>query len=202
MKRNILILGGYGQIGNAIYENIKESHNVHRTNTKNLQLGFGDDFTKLDNLITKLNPSLIINCIGIFDGNDSDLQNIFNVNVRPSWYIIKIINGKSPRTKIDYSVLGSSSYKQGKKDYYLYSSSKAALVNLIQGASLDSTEESLRLNVINLPPVRSKMLSDASKNISNNIGISLMEAANFVLNASLDTFIPGVVDYQYEKVIL
>jgi ribitol-5-phosphate 2-dehydrogenase (NADP+) / D-ribitol-5-phosphate cytidylyltransferase len=202
MKQNVLILGGYGQIGSAIYEKIKNSQNVYRTNTTNLKLGYSDDYSKLSDLITEIKPSLIINCIGIFDGNDVDLQKIFNINLRPSWHIIKIVNGLSPRIKIDYCVIGSSSYKQGKKDYYLYSSSKAALVNLIQGASLAVDQETLRLNVINLPPVQSKMRAVAKKGSASQGGISQTDAADFVLGATLYRFIPGVIDYNDEKVNL
>ena len=102
MTKNVLILGGYGQIGNAIYEKIRNSQNVYRTNTKNLQLGNSDDYYNLTKLIAEIKPNLIINCIGIFDGNNADLENMLNINVRPSWYIIRIINALSPKNKIDY----------------------------------------------------------------------------------------------------
>lgn len=199
MTQSVLLLGGYGQIGNAIYEKIKRSHDVYRTNSQNFKLGGTDDYSKLLDLISEKNPRLIINCIGKFSDNNGDLQEIFNVNVRPSWHIIKIFSEFLPGIEIDYSVIGSSSYSQGKKDYYLYSSSKAALVNLIHGASFSVEQRFNRLNVINLPPVMSKMSEVANHGSSGRKGISLSEAADFVLGASLYRFIPGVIDYCFEK---
>jgi NAD(P)-dependent dehydrogenase (short-subunit alcohol dehydrogenase family) len=198
--KNILILGGYGQIGNAIYQKLRFSHKVFRTNTRMLKLGNENDYLNLTKLINKTEPSLIINCVGIFDGNEGDLQNILNVNLRPTWYIIKILNGLAPDVKIDYSVLGSSAYRIGKKNYYLYSSSKAALSNLIQGASLAAEDHDLRLNVINLPPVQSEMRTSADISASDRGCISLSEAADFVLDASLYRFTSGIIDYFGEKV--
>ena len=44
---------------------------------------------------------MIVNCIGKFDGNDADFEKLINVNLRPSWYIIKIIsNGGFTRKSV------------------------------------------------------------------------------------------------------
>jgi dTDP-4-dehydrorhamnose reductase len=135
-----LILGGSGQIGTTLHKKLNKGHPTYVTNSQSLELGKQDDFEKLQGLIHEIKPQLIINCIGIFNGNDGDLEQLFNVNVRPSWYIIKIIQELSAEYRIDYSVLGSSAHREGKKDYFLYSASKAALSNLIEGASLSALD--------------------------------------------------------------
>lgn len=196
--KKVLLLGGYGQIGKEIFNKIKDNHDVHLTSKKDLCFGSKDDYNNLKKLIVEKKPDLIINCIGVFFENETEFESIINVNYRPTWYVIKILKEMSKNVKINYSVIGSTSYKEGKKNYFLYSSSKSALVNMIEGAQKFFEGSNVSLNVINLPPVESLMNKKAVNLEVNRTLMSLDHAAEFILEKSLYNFVSGVLDYNRE----
>ena len=196
--KKVLLLGGYGQIGKEIFNKIKDNHDVHLTSKKDLCFGSKDDYNNLKKLIVEKKPDLIINCIGVFFENETEFESIINVNYRPTWYVIKILKEMSKNVKINYSVIGSTSYKEGKKNYFLYSSSKSALVNMIEGAQKFFDGSNVSLNVINLPPVESLMNKKAVNLEVNRTLMSLDHAAEFILEKSLYNFVSGVLDYNRE----
>lgn len=196
--KKVLLLGGYGQIGKEIFNKIKDNHDVHLTSKKDLCFGRKDDYNNLKKLIVEKKPDLIINCIGVFFENETEFESIINVNYRPTWYVIKILKEMSKNVKINYSVIGSTSYKEGKKNYFLYSSSKSALVNMIEGAQKFFEGSNVSLNVINLPPVESLMNKKAVNLEVNRTLMSLDHAAEFILEKSLYNFVSGVLDYNRE----
>lgn len=196
--KKVLLLGGYGQIGKEIFNKIKDNHDVHLTSKKDLCFGSKDDYNNLKKLIVEKKPDLIINCIGVFFNNETEFESIINVNYRPTWYVIQILKEMSKNVKINYSVIGSTSYKEGKKEYFLYSSSKSGLVNMIEGAQKFFEGSNVSLNVINLPPVESLMNKKAVNLEVNRTLMSLDHASEFILEKSLYNFISGVVDYNRE----
>ena len=120
--KKVLLLGGSGQIGKEIFNRVKGDYEVYCTSKKELCFGGNDDYNNLKKLIIEKKPDLIINCIGVFFKNETEFESIINVNYRPSWYVIKILKETANTAKINYSVIGSSAYKVGKKNYFFYSS--------------------------------------------------------------------------------
>jgi len=196
--KKVLLLGGSGQIGKEIFNKIKDNYDVHFTSKKELCFGDENDYNSLKKLILEKEPDLIINCIGVFFNNETEFESIVNVNYRPTWYAIKFLKEMSKKIKINYSVIGSTSYKEGKKDYFLYSSSKSALVNMVEGAQKFFEGSTISLNVINLPPVESLMNKKAVNFEVNRTLMSLEHASEFILENSLYNFVSGVVDYDRE----
>ena len=197
--KKVLLLGGSGQIGKEIFNRVKGDYEVYCTSKKELCFGGNDDYNNLKKLIIEKKPDLIINCIGVFFKNETEFESIINVNYRPSWYVIKILKETANTAKINYSVIGSSAYKVGKKNYFLYSSSKSALTNMIEGAQKFFEGSTISLNVINLPPVESLMNKKAENLTVNRTLMSLEEASEFILENSLYNFTSGVIDYKLES---
>jgi NAD(P)-dependent dehydrogenase (short-subunit alcohol dehydrogenase family) len=197
--KKILLLGGSGQIGKEIFNKIKDNYEVYCTSKRELCFGSNDDYYNLRKLIIEKKPDLIINCVGVFFKNETEFESVINVNYRPSWYVIKILKEFANNVKTNYSVIGSSAHKEGKKDYYLYSSSKSGLTNMIEGAQKFFDCSTISLNVINLPPVESLMNKKAKNPIVNRAAISLDQASEFILVNSVYNFTSGVIDYKSES---
>ena len=56
-------------------------------------------------------------------------------------------------------MVGSSAYKAGRKDYMVYSASKAALHNLWQGASAAFADTDVRIDLVNPVRTRTQMVA-------------------------------------------
>lgn len=122
------------------------------------------DFNKSDSdqtlktLLDVVRPDVIVNSVGVFENNTVTHHNTMNVNFGSSWSIIKYyINNNQRNTKV--ILIGSSAYKKGKKDYMLYSASKAALYNLWEGAVEYFKNTNISINLINPVRVNTKMIS-------------------------------------------
>jgi short-subunit dehydrogenase len=63
-----------------------------------------------------------------------------------------------PTRQINVVMLGSSTYKQGRKNFILYAASKSALYSVWQGAS-ESASDNLKLGLINPVYVHTKMVA-------------------------------------------
>lgn len=179
--RKVLIIGASGEIGSEIEKQLEQEMSVIPTNRKTLDLGTNEDAAKIVSVMNEHDPDFIVNCAGIFGNNEVDFNQIYDVNVRITWDFIKYFMSHQPSKPVRYIAIGSSAYKSGRRDYMLYSSSKAALVNLIQGAQEYFDGSKFSLSLVNLPGVNSKMRNKA-KNVANSSNLMTVEmAANKVI---------------------
>jgi short-subunit dehydrogenase len=83
-----------------------------------------------------------------------------NINFGSNWSIVQyyLKNTKSVRI----IMVGSSAYKLGRKDYMVYSASKAALYNLWQGAKDAFADTEVRIDLINPVRTRTQMVAPFS----------------------------------------
>jgi short-subunit dehydrogenase len=145
----VLILGSTGGIGSELHHLLAEDgHNivtVQRSAIKNIQLVLANE-----------NPDWVFNCIGKLGNNMSKFKDIFIPNVQSNWDIIQFyLNNLDANVSI--VILGSSAYSGGRKDYILYSSSKAALHNMWEGARENFNGTSIRLGIVHPSGVNTKM---------------------------------------------
>ena len=124
------------------------------------------DFLKKNNskmvskILSKENPDVILNFAGVIGTNNDNYTDVYNVNFMPNWEIIKFYSKKLNNKKVKIIFIGSSSYKKGKKNYMLYSSSKAALHNLYQGAKEKFKKSNIEIIIFHPPRFRSKLLKN------------------------------------------
>jgi ribitol-5-phosphate 2-dehydrogenase (NADP+) / D-ribitol-5-phosphate cytidylyltransferase len=161
--KKVVIFGATSGIGEAI-QSICEDNGaeIRGYTSKDFNFLEFDYIKKLPNLLE--GAEYIINCAGIIDDNTVSYEKIFNINLRPSWEILRYyIENKSLRN-VSIVLVGSSAYKSGRKKYILYSATKAALVNMAQGASEALQEQGVRVNVFNPPKTNTAMLRKFSPN--------------------------------------
>jgi NAD(P)-dependent dehydrogenase (short-subunit alcohol dehydrogenase family) len=102
-------------------------------------------------------PNVVINCVGRFGRNDEPAKSIMNINFNSNWAIVQHYI-KTPQ-EVRIIMVGSSAYKAGKKDYMVYSASKAALHNLWQGASAAFADTDMRIDLVNPVRTRTQMVA-------------------------------------------
>jgi ribitol-5-phosphate 2-dehydrogenase (NADP+) / D-ribitol-5-phosphate cytidylyltransferase len=156
-KKKIVLFGASSGIG-------KEVKKLCEYNGAEVK-GYGSrdlDFTELA-YVAQL-PSIlagvnyVINCAGIIGDNTVSYEKTFDINVRPSWEILNFYLKNKNLKDVSIILIGSSAYKAGRKNYILYAATKAALVNMAQGASEALAEQRIKVNVFNPPKTDTPML--------------------------------------------
>ena len=156
-SKSILLLGGSGTLGNAIrikftknkvFRMFSPSSNKINFNNKNVE-------KNLTKILKENNFDIIINCAGVFGFNDKDFHSILNVNTYSNWLILKYLIYNVPNKKTKIIFIGSSAYNQPRKNYILYTASKAALNSIFKSAN-DYFIKSKKIKFFILHPKRFK----------------------------------------------
>tara|TARA_Y100000389_G_C17328916_1_gene447029 strand:+ start:106 stop:963 length:858 start_codon:yes stop_codon:yes gene_type:complete len=88
----ILILGTSGRLGSSLYKTLKADHKIYHTGLKKRNFDI-TNFKKLERLIKKTNPKLIINCIANTDIDFCEKykskSNLININIVKNLALIK-----------------------------------------------------------------------------------------------------------------
>lgn len=163
-NKTIIIFGASGGIGSSLKKILGHQNNIISVSSSEVDFKSSESFQLIFNLIKKKNPDIIFNCSGLLGNNYSDFNDIFNVNLRSNWYIIKSFFDILPSKSVKIILIGSSSYNRGKKDYMLYSSSKSALYNLYEGAKDFFENSNIKIGLVNPSRVNTKMISHLEKN--------------------------------------
>ncbi len=159
--KNIVIFGNSRGIGEDI-ENIAKEYGANVIGCSRKTGVDISDIKKVENFLKSLNTSIdiIVNTAAVLIKkplefiNLEEMQKIININytgaVNVAYASRKYLNA----TKGMLINFSSSSYTRGRANYALYSSSKAAIVNLTQ--ALSDEWEDVRVNCVN--PERTKTL--------------------------------------------
>lgn len=154
MKKIVVIFGARSGIGAEVRKQYLDAgYRVVPVNSSTV------DFTKptSDQQIAEIlncSPDIVVNCAGHF-GDNTELHNkTMDINFGSNWSIVRYYI-EHPSTKpVSIVLVGSSAYKSGKKNYMLYSASKAALHNLWEGAKEFFGEQGITVNIVH--PVRTR----------------------------------------------
>jgi short-subunit dehydrogenase len=154
MTNTVILFGAGGGIGSATQSILlNNGYSVVPVRREWLDLTSADADQKIKSLLTQYQPVAVVNCAGHFGNNEENNNQTMQINFNSNWSIIQhYLQHNTKQTAI--VMVGSSAYKSGKKDYMLYSASKAALYNLWQGARDYFTGTKISINLIN--PVRTK----------------------------------------------
>ena len=157
--KNILILGAKGDLAKSLYKNIDKGNNkIYKLEKKDINFLNLNSQKKLFLFLKKINPDVIINCIGYFDTNQGDFDLITKSNLYPAWLLIKYFL-KNKECKVKIICIGSSSYNQPRKNYILYAATKTALNNMLASAKELFRGSKINFYVINPPAMKSRMRS-------------------------------------------
>jgi short-subunit dehydrogenase len=156
MKKKIaVIFGCNGGIGSATKDQfVKNGYQIIPVNQTIIDFNKANADQQIISLLTNAQPDVVINCAGVFiNGSNESHLNTMNVNFGSNWSITRYyMNNKDQDKPTKIIMVGSSSYREGKKLYPLYSASKSALFNMWQGASDYFEGSMVTISLIN--PVR------------------------------------------------
>ena len=149
--KTAVIFGSSGGIGLATVEAFLQAGYTVIPYDR-IKLDLAKDSERIDSILTDLEPNVVVNCAGVFADNRAD-DAMLQVNVNSNWCIIKhYIKQSTNPTKI--ILVGSSAYSGGRKNYMLYSASKAALHNLWEGARDFFADTEIGIDIVH--PVRTR----------------------------------------------
>ena len=169
-KKKIIIFGSTGGIGKEIVKLLKNKpYDLFLFNKKKLNFGISSSKFKLQKILKKINPDIIINASGILGNNYDDYKKIYDVNLMPNWEIIKHYKKINLKKKLIVILIGSSSYKSGRRNYILYASSKAALHNLCQGSREYLKEKNIIIKLLNFGKIYTPMIKKYVRQNSPNV---------------------------------
>jgi NAD(P)-dependent dehydrogenase (short-subunit alcohol dehydrogenase family) len=156
MKPIAIIFGATGGIGQATRTALLEAgYRVIPVGRDLIDFELPTAEQQIREFLGYADPDVVINCAGVFTNNiNSSYQQMFDVNLGGNWHIIKYYMDNPTPKPVKLVFVGSSAYKSGKKDYMLYSASKAALHNLWESAKEFFGDREITVNIVH--PVRTR----------------------------------------------
>ena len=170
LNKKILIFGKNSTLSNFIYKKInKDKFDVLRIGRTEVNFLKNNYKKKLKIIIQKFKPDIIINCIGKFSLNKNSNIDLFQINLLPTWEIIKYYMDNKSEKKVSILIIGSSSYSSPRKKYMLYASSKSALNSLVKSAIEYFDKSKIQLKILNPKTFGGKHLGTYKKKVNEDI---------------------------------
>ena len=153
MKRTVAIFGASGGIGSAVKQSfLNAGYSVIPVSRNLIDFACADAEAQIQEFLGYAEPNVVVKCAGQFAKNDEPAAATMNINFNSNWAIVQHYLNSPKAVRI--IMIGSSAYQSGRKDYMVYSASKAALHNLWQGARDAFADSDMRVDLVN--PVRTK----------------------------------------------
>ncbi len=162
MKR-VLIFGSNSTLAKKIKLFLKNDYLVTSITKKKINFSKTNSPRQVRKVLSKVNPDIVINFAGVLGSNSDNYREVYDVNFLPNWEIIKFYINNKTKKKVKIILIGSSSYKKGKANYMLYTSSKAALHNLYQAAKEKFKNTYINIDIFHPSRFQSKLIKSLKK---------------------------------------
>jgi NAD(P)-dependent dehydrogenase (short-subunit alcohol dehydrogenase family) len=164
MKRTVAIFGATGGIGQATRTAFLDAgYSVIPVGRNLIDFACADAEAQIQEFLGYAEPDVVVNCAGRFVRNDEPAGPAMNINFSSNWAIVQHYLNTPKAVRI--IMVGSSAYKSGRKDYMVYSASKAALHNLWQGARDAFVDTKVRVDLVNPVRTRTQMVAPFDNNL-------------------------------------
>jgi len=97
--KKIIIFGSNGGLGTELKILLKDNL-ITSINKKKIDFANQNSKKKIDNLLDKVSPDIIINCAGVLGSNITDYKKVFDVNFSSNWDILRYYLLKKIKKKI------------------------------------------------------------------------------------------------------
>jgi short-subunit dehydrogenase len=160
VSKKIIVFGGNGGIGSAVIKNLVDrGHNAISVDCQQIDFSKPDSDEKIYQLLSDINPEIIINAAGVFGSNDQTHHNTVDINFGSNWSIVRYLM-KNNTKPVRFIMLGSIAYRQGRSWAMVYTASKAALYSLWQGARDYFNDTPITIDLVNPQRVLTNMTAD------------------------------------------
>jgi NAD(P)-dependent dehydrogenase (short-subunit alcohol dehydrogenase family) len=161
MKKTVAIFGATGGIGKATRQVFLDAgYRVIPVGRNLIDFAQATAEAQIQEFLGYADLDVVVNCAGRFAKNDEPAQSTMNINFNSNWAIVQHYL-KAPKA-VRIIMVGSSAYKSGRKDYMVYSASKAALHNLWQGARDAFADTPVQIDLVNPVRTRTQMVAPFS----------------------------------------
>ena len=163
----VVVFGGTGGIGKATCAAFSTAgYTVYPVSSKLINFELAQSQLQVDELLRKIMPDVVVNCVGHFDVSNKESHfKTMNINVGSNWSIIKHYMENISSKPVKIIMIGSSSYKAGRKNYILYAASKTALYSIWQGANEYFQGTNVTISLLNPVRTRTPMIDISTKDI-------------------------------------
>ncbi|WP_066162162.1 bifunctional cytidylyltransferase/SDR family oxidoreductase [Aliarcobacter skirrowii] len=157
-EKVIVVFGGSSGIGKEIIQMAKEnkakvlsfsrSNGVDITSKKDVKKALKKVFKKYGKIDSIINCAAILTKKELVEMSFKEISKEISINFLGAVNISKISHKYLKKSKGSFILFTSSSYTRGRAGYSLYSSTKAAIVNLTQALASEWQKDSINVNVI------------------------------------------------------
>jgi ribitol-5-phosphate 2-dehydrogenase (NADP+) / D-ribitol-5-phosphate cytidylyltransferase len=178
MKKTVAIFGASGGIGSATRQQFLDAgYTVIPVSRHLIDFAGANAESQIQEFLSLSTPDVVVNCVGKFSTNDEPAGPTMSINFNSNWAIVQHYL-KNPQA-VRIIMIGSSAGKAGKKDYMVYSASKAALLNLWQGAKDAFADTAVAIDLVNPVRTRTKMVAPFNDNLDY---LEPEEIARWIIN--------------------
>ncbi|MDA7637771.1 SDR family NAD(P)-dependent oxidoreductase [Candidatus Pelagibacter sp.] len=155
--KKIIIIGSNSSLAQSIIKLLEKSKfSIFKISRREINFEKKNSKLKLNSYLKRINPNIIVNCVGVFKNNNFNFESMFKINTKVSWDLIDYYR-KNEQQNVKIFVIGSSAHNKTRKNYILYVSSKSALNSMVKSAKELFLKTNIEINIINPPAMRSNM---------------------------------------------
>lgn len=204
----IVVFGGNSGIGKEIVKTANEhkakavsfsrKNGVDIVLKKDVKKALKKVFQKYGKIDSVVNCAAVLTKKELIDMYFKDIQKEININLLGSVNIAKASYKYLKQTKGSLILFTSSSYTRGRASYSLYSSTKAAVVNLTQALASEWQKDSIKVNVICPARTKTPMREDNFGKEDSKTLLNAKAVAQSSLQTILEDFSGLVIDIKKE----
>lgn len=151
IMKKLLVIGSNSDIAKAAMVCLND-YKIIGLDRSRLDVNSENAYDEIRGFLSTEEPDVILHCAGIFEFNDvAEYDSTFNINLKSQWAVAKYYLDTPSVKPVKFISIGSSTYKQGRKNFILYASSRSALYSMWQGTS-EAAPKTFSWGLIN--PVR------------------------------------------------
>lgn len=167
MSKKAVVFGAHGGIGQATTEQLlKAGYVVIPIHRQLVDFTDANSYTEINTVLDNYKPDVVVNCAGYFDNTNTDSHTkTFDINIGSNWAIVQHYVDNDPKKPVSITFVGSSAHKAGKKNYMMYSASKAALHNLWEGSRDFFAGSNITVNIVHPVRTRTNMVAPYDSNL-------------------------------------
>lgn len=208
--KTVIVLGGSYGIGAEIARLAQEqnanviSHGrsttgLHVEDAESIDKAFAEAFEKYGSIDAVVLTAGVLQITRLADATDQEILESIGVNYVAPVRVAKAAYPYLRDSKGHLLLFTSSSYTRGRENYSLYSSSKAAVVNLTQALSEEWSHQDIKVNVINPERTATEMRFSAFGFESPDTLLSAQEVAEASIAVLTTNTTGAVIDVRRES---
>lgn len=200
----IVVFGGSSGIGKEIVQMAKENkakaisfsrtNGVDITSKKDVKKALKKVFEKYGKIDSVINCAATLTKKELADMSYEEITSEININFLGAVNIAKTSHKYLKKSSGSLVLFTSSSYTRGRAGYSLYSSTKAAVVNLTQALASEWQEDNIKVNVICPERTKTPMRKNNFGKEDDSTLLDTSFVAKYTIQTLLDNFTGMVID--------